>query len=62
MGSLPSAILFRRDLLEETDGPMLQHGLKEMHRLRITAPARRADQPDRAALAERFEQFLQVQG
>jgi len=52
----------RRDLLAETDGPMLQHGLKDMHGLKLTQPSRRADRPDRDGLAMRFEQFLEVQG
>jgi putative restriction endonuclease len=63
LGINPDGIIhIRRDLLEETDGPMLQHGLKDMHGLRFTRPSRRADQPDRDGLAERFSQFLEVQG
>ncbi|WP_203594794.1 HNH endonuclease [Wenzhouxiangella limi] len=63
LGINPDGVIhIRRDLLEETDGPMLQHGLKDMHRLRLTVPSRREDRPDREALAERFEQFLQLQG
>ncbi|MDE0572708.1 HNH endonuclease [Demequina sp. B12] len=44
-------------LLDEVDGPMLRHGLQEMHGVKITLPARRAEQPDRERLAERFEVF-----
>ncbi|HWK91742.1 MAG TPA: HNH endonuclease [Luteimicrobium sp.] len=45
------------DLLEEVDGPMLKHGLQEMHGREIRLPARRAERPDPAALAERFASF-----
>lgn len=55
-------IHIRRDLLAESDGPMLQHGLKDMHGLRLTRPVRVADRPDGDALAERFGQFLEIQG
>ncbi len=45
-------------LLEEVDGPMLRHGLQEMHGQRLTLPARPADRPDTERLALRYEQFL----
>lgn len=45
-------------VLEEVDGPMLQHGLKEMHGRAISQPARRADRPDRDRLDERYRIFL----
>ena len=44
-------------LLEERDGPMLRHGLQEMHGVRITLPRARRQQPDRANLDERFRTF-----
>ncbi len=47
----------RRDLLEEIDGPMLQHGLKEMHGQRLVLPHNRASWPDKSALEQRFAQF-----
>ncbi|KHL18343.1 UNVERIFIED_CONTAM: restriction endonuclease [Mumia flava] len=46
-----------RDLLEETDGPMLRHGLQEMDKQPLQLPARRREQPDRERLARRFETF-----
>lgn len=46
-----------RDLLEEVDGPMLKHGLQEMHGRVLTLPARGADRPDRERLAWRWERF-----
>jgi putative restriction endonuclease len=45
------------DLLEEIDGPMLKHGLQEMHGRPILLPRRRAERPDPEALAERFQSF-----
>ncbi len=47
------------DLLAETDGPMLRHGLQEMHGRSLHLPARRGDAPDRERLAWRFAQFKQ---
>ena len=44
-----------RDLLLEVDGPMLKHGLQEMHGREISLPLRRADRPDRELLAVRDE-------
>lgn len=46
------------EVLDEVDGPMLQHGLKEMHGRAISQPARRADRPDRDRLDERYRVFL----
>ncbi|HWV58456.1 MAG TPA: HNH endonuclease [Longimicrobiales bacterium] len=50
-------IHLRRDVLEEIDGPMLRHGLQELHGERIQLPRRPVDRPDRELLAERFERF-----
>ena len=47
-----------RKLLEEIDGPMLRHGLQEMHGSTLTVPVRRPDRPDRARLEQRFAEFL----
>lgn len=44
-------------LLAETDGPMLLHGLQEMHGRMITLPSRTTDYPSREGLAWRYEQF-----
>ncbi|WP_432501844.1 HNH endonuclease [Kineococcus arenarius] len=44
-------------LLDEVDGPVLRHGLQEMHRQRLQLPARRADHPDPERLAWRWEKF-----
>lgn len=45
-------------LLHEVDGPMLKHGLQEMHGRTLTVPARAADQPARENLDFRFQQFV----
>lgn len=46
-----------RSLLEEIDGPMLKHGLQEMHGTTIQLPARRTERPERERLAARFDLF-----
>ncbi len=45
-------------LLDEIDGPMLRHGLQEMHRSVIAPPAKTKDRPDRDRLDRRFQRFL----
>lgn len=47
----------RDDVLTEIDGPMLRHGLQEMHGAPIFLPHSRHDRPDPARLEERYEQF-----
>jgi putative restriction endonuclease len=46
------------NLMEETDGPMLRHGLQEMNDRRLALPKRGSDHPSRDRLAERFDEFL----
>src|SRR5690606_13854685 len=48
----------RRDVLTEIDGPMLRHGLQEMHGTRIHLPRSPAERPDRERLELRYEQFV----
>jgi len=50
-------VAINREVLAEVDGPMLRHGLQEMHGRTITLPARRTDRPDRDLLAWRWEKF-----
>jgi putative restriction endonuclease len=45
------------ELMHEADGPMLQHGLQEMHGRALTLPRRRIDRPSKDRLAERFDEF-----
>lgn len=49
----------RQDILDEIDGPMLRHGLQEMHNQRLMkVPSVRASHPDRSRLEERYAEFL----
>ncbi|MCF4120402.1 HNH endonuclease [Antribacter sp. KLBMP9083] len=58
LGVTPDYVVrIAHDLLEEIDGPMLKHGLQEMHGRQIQLPKRRADHPGRELLAWRYEQF-----
>ena len=45
------------DLLNEIDGPMLRHGLQDMHGRPLTLPKKSSEQPSREALAARFAEF-----
>jgi putative restriction endonuclease len=47
----------RRDVLEETDGPMLIHGLQGFHLSKLVVPLRETSQPNRSLLEERFARF-----
>ena len=47
-------------VLEERDGPMLKHGIQEMHGRTLNLPRRREDRPDAARLDIRFHAFLQA--
>ncbi|GAA5179946.1 HNH endonuclease [Rugosimonospora acidiphila] len=47
----------RQDILAEIDGPMLRHGLQEMHGSALFLPRSRRDQPDPTRLEQRYEQF-----
>ncbi|GII02806.1 HNH endonuclease [Planobispora takensis] len=61
LGVRPDCVIeVRADILEEIDGPMLKHGLQEMHDLSLTLPRRRTDRPDRDLLEERYERFRAV--
>jgi putative restriction endonuclease len=47
----------RRDLLEETDGPMLKHGLRGLHHQAIILPSCEDQKPNRVALEQRYQRF-----
>jgi len=53
-------IIVRGDILRELDGPMLKHGLQEMHKQKIILPANKAHWPDRERLEIRFKKFKEV--
>jgi putative restriction endonuclease len=47
----------RRDLLEETDGPMLKRGLQGLHHQSIVVPSREDQKLDGVALEQRYQRF-----
>ena len=47
----------REDVMRETDGPMLRHGLQGLHGSSLVLPSRHAEWPDPDRLAERFDRF-----
>jgi putative restriction endonuclease len=50
-------VVVNAGLLEEVDGPMLLHGLQEMHGREIVVPRSPRDRPDPQRLLSRFERF-----
>lgn len=59
LGVRPDLVIeVNEDLLLEKDGPMLQHGIQELHRQRLReVPSRRVDRPDVERLEWRYERF-----
>ncbi len=53
-------IIVREDILEEFDGPMLRHGIQQMHEQKIILPVNRSNWPDRERLEIRFNKFREV--
>lgn len=51
-------IEIRPDILDESDGPMLLHGLKEMHQQRLILPAAKEHRPNPEFLEKRYQRFL----
>lgn len=47
----------RQDVLNEEDGPMLQHGLKGLHSSKIYLPRHKKDYPDKNFLDIRYQRF-----
>jgi putative restriction endonuclease len=47
----------RKDVLSETDGPMLIHGLQELNNRRITIPTHKESAPAPELLERRFLDF-----
>lgn len=50
----------RNDVLTEIDGPMLQHGLQELHGTPLTLPRNPDQRPSRDAVEARYEAFLET--
>ncbi|MDA1029217.1 MAG: HNH endonuclease signature motif containing protein [Bacteroidetes bacterium] len=51
-------VAIRKDVLIEIDGPMLKHGLVEMHGVKLFLPHSKCDWPDKERLERRFNSFL----
>ncbi|PTA44579.1 HNH endonuclease [Micromonospora sp. RP3T] len=47
----------RPDIRKEVDGPMLRHGIQEMHGRQISLPRQRSAHPHRHRLEARYEKF-----
>lgn len=59
IGVRPDLVLMvRPDILAESDGPTLKHGLQELHEGRITVPRRAEWRPEASRLEERYRRFL----
>ena len=50
-------IAINRAVLEEIGGPMLRHGLQDMHGQALVLPVARRDRPDQGRLASRWDDF-----
>jgi len=53
-------IQVREDVLKEEDGPVLQHGLKGLHKTKLILPNLKSNYPNRDALAWRYNRFTRV--
>ena len=53
-------IIIREDILHEIDGPMLKHGIQQLHQQKIILPGKKTNWPDRERLEERFNKFKNV--
>ncbi|MDD5092367.1 MAG: HNH endonuclease [Candidatus Wallbacteria bacterium] len=54
-------IKIREDILDENDGPLLQHGLKNMNNSTIILPHNNSQKPKREYLEQRYELFKKSQ-
>lgn len=58
IGVRPDAVVELNDeLLQATDGPMLRHGLQEVHRTALWVPHAKGKQPDPERLEVRYDEF-----
>jgi putative restriction endonuclease len=61
IGVTPDYILqVREDILEEEDGPVLQHGLKGLHKTKLILPNSKHHYPSKDALAWRYSRFVKA--
>lgn len=59
LGIRPDYVVqIRPDVLLEVDGPMLKHGLQDVHGWNLELPRRLADRPAREALTSRYAVFM----
>lgn len=63
LGLRPDLIIeVRPDILKESDGPTLVHGIQRLHGLQLNLPRSKANWPDKGLVEKRFEQFKQAIG
>lgn len=61
IGVTPDYIIqVREDVLEEEDGPVLQHGLKGLHGAKLILPSSKSKYPSRDALDWRYSRFIRA--
>ncbi len=61
IGVTPDYIIqVRADILEEEDGPVLQHGLKGLHKSKLILPSSKSHYPSREALDWRYSRFTRA--
>ncbi len=61
IGVTPDYIIqVRADILEEEDGPVLQHGLKGLHKSTLILPSSKSHYPSRESLEWRYSRFTRA--
>lgn len=61
VGVTPDFIIeVREDILRETDGPMLKHGIQELQKQKIILPHDKKSWPDKERLSIRYSGFIQT--
>ena len=61
LGVTPDYIIHvREDVLEEEDGPMLQYGLKGLHRTKLILPNSKNNWPSQDSLAWKYDRFTRA--
>lgn len=61
LGIRPDYVIeIRKDLLDEEDGPMLIHGVKDLNNRKIILPSPGTLSPDRELLERRYEEFRSI--
>lgn len=62
IGISPDYIIkVRPDVLRESDGPMLRHGIQSLNNSKLILPAKASNWPDRERLSIRYSAFLQAE-